>query len=124
MLYVADTEPARLWAFDIAAPGVVNKHGWPSPHGGRIIAGLPSFQRFDSLAVEASGNVAVATLHAGCITVIAPDGRVVRTVTMPDEFPTNICFGGPDMRTAYVTLSATGRLGALDWPEPGLRLNY
>jgi gluconolactonase len=103
---------------------VVNKHGWPSPHGGRIIAGLPGFQRFDSLAVEASGNVAVATLHAGCITVIAPDGRVVRTTTMPDEFPTNICFGGPDMRTAYVTLSATGRLGALDWPEPGLRLNY
>ena len=38
------------------------------------------FQRFDSLAVEASGNVAVATLHAGCITVIAPDGKVVRQV--------------------------------------------
>ena len=123
-LYVAETEPARLWAFDIASPGVVTKQGWPSPHGGRIIAGLGGFQRFDSLAVEASGNIAVATLHAGCITVIAPDGRVVRTVAMPDEFPTNICFGGPDMRTAYVTLSATGRLGALDWAEPGLRLNF
>ena len=72
------------------------------------------FQRFDSLAVEASGNVAVATLHAGCITVIAPNGNVVRQVAMPDEFPTNICFGGPELRTAYVTLSATGRLGALD----------
>jgi gluconolactonase len=90
----------------------------------RIVAGLGSFQRFDSLAVEASGNVAVATLHAGCITVIAPDGKVVRQVTVPDEFPTNICFGGPDLRTAYVTLSATGRLGALDWGEPGLRLNF
>ena len=77
-LYVADTEPARLWAFDIASPGVVTKQGWPSPHGGRVIAGLGGFQRFDSLAVEASGNVAVATLHAGCITVIAPDGKVVR----------------------------------------------
>ena len=124
VLYVADTEPARLWAFDIAEPGKVNKHGWPSPNGGRIVAGLPGFQRFDSLAVEANGNVAVATLHAGCITVIAPDGKIVRQVTMPDEFPTNICFGGPDMRTAYVTLSATGRLGALDWAEPGLKLNF
>jgi hypothetical protein len=28
------------------------------------------------------------------------------------------------MRTAYVTLSATGRLGALEWPEPGLKLNF
>src|SRR6516164_7191518 len=64
VLYVADTEPARLWAFDIASPGVVRKQGWPSPAGGRIIAGLGGFQRFDSLAVEAGGNVAVATLHA------------------------------------------------------------
>ena len=74
--------------------------------------------------MEAGGNIAVATLHNGCITVIAPDGRVVRTVAMPDEFPTNICFGGADMRTAYVTLSATGRLGALDWAEPGLRFRF
>jgi gluconolactonase len=124
VLYVADTEPARLWAFDIASPGVVKKQGWPSPHGGRIIAGLGGFQRFDSLAVQANGDVAVATLHAGCITVISPDGKVVRQVTMPDEFPTNICFGGPDLRTAYVTLSATGRLGSLAWPEPGLKLNF
>ena len=74
--------------------------------------------------MQANGDVAVATLHAGCITVIAPDGKVVRQVTMPDEFPTNICFGGADMRTAYVTLSATGRLGALEWAEPGLKLNF
>ncbi len=42
---------------------------------------------------------------------------------MPEIYPTNICFGGPDMRTAFVTLSLTGKLAALDWPEPGLRLN-
>src|SRR5579864_3690796 len=94
VLYVADTEPARLWAFEVTAPGVVKKQGWPSPHGGRIIAGLGGFQRFDSLAVQANGDVAVATLHAGCITVISPGGNVVRRVEMPDEFPTNICFGG------------------------------
>jgi gluconolactonase len=61
---------------------------------------------------------------AGCITVIAPDGRIVRQVAMPDVYPTNICFGGADLRTAYVTLSATGKLGALEWPEPGLKLNF
>src|SRR6516162_3973000 len=46
VLYVAETEPARLWAFDITEPGAVRKQGWPSPHGGRLIAGLPGFQRF------------------------------------------------------------------------------
>ena len=43
---------------------------------------------------------------------------------MADPVTTNICFGGPDMRTAYVTLSGTGQLVALDWPEPGLRPAY
>ena len=56
VLYVAETEPARLWAFDITAPGVVNKQGWPSPNGGRLVTGLGGFQRFDSLAVDAAGE--------------------------------------------------------------------
>lgn len=123
-LYVADTEAARLWAFDVAAPGELRKHAFPSSHGGRLVAGLPGFARFDSLAVQANGDVCVAALVAGCIAVIAPDGRIVREVAMPDTHPTNICFGGADLRTAYVSLSETGRLGVLDWPEPGLKLNF
>jgi len=42
---------------------------------------------------------------------------------MPDVYPTNMCFGGPDRRTAYITLSGTGRLGMMQWPEPGLQLH-
>jgi gluconolactonase len=124
VLYVAETEPARLWAFDVEQPGVVKQQGWPSPHGGRLVAGLAGFQRFDSLAVDADGNICVATLISGCISVIAPDGRLLRQVPMPDPVTTNICFGGPDLRTAYVTLSGTGQLVALGWPAPGLRLAY
>jgi gluconolactonase len=123
-LYVADTESSRLFAFDIEAPGRLRTEPFPAPFGGRLVCGLPGYQRFDSLAVAASGNIAVATLITGRITVIAPDGRVVRQVEMPDVYPTNICFGGADLKTAYVTLSATGRLAAIDWPEPGLRLNF
>ena len=124
VLYVAETEPARLWAFDITEPGVVKQQGWPSPHGGRLVTGLPGFQRFDSLAVDAAGNICVATLLSGCISVIAPDGRLVRQVPMGDPMTTNICFGGPDLTTAYVTLSGTGQLVAMDWPDRGLRLGY
>lgn len=124
IVYVADTEPARLWAFDIESPGILRLDPFPSPNGGRLIAGLPGYQRFDSLAVEENGAICVATLVTGCITVIAPDGRVVRQELMPDSHPTNICFGGPDRRTAYITLSETGRLGVMDWPDPGLTLNF
>ena len=42
---------------------------------------------------------------------------------MPDVYTTNICFGGPDLRTAFVTLSGAGKLVAFEWERPGLRLN-
>ena len=87
-------------------------------------AGLPGSARFDSLKVMASGNIAVATLNTGFITEISPAGDIVRAVKMPDRYPTNICFGGADMRTAYITLSDGGQLGVMQWPEPGLKLNF
>ena len=123
-LYVADTEGARLWAFEVEAPGVLRKPTGHAPHSGRVIAGLPGPARFDSLAVMANGNITVATLTTGMITEISPSGAIVREVKMPDIYPTNICFGGADMRTAYITLSDSGRLGVMRWPEPGLKLNF
>jgi len=124
-VYVAETPTARLWAFSIDTPGTIT----PSEviyrgERGRPIAGLGGYQMFDSLAVEASGNVCVATLVSGCISVIAPDGRLVEQVPTHDPVTTNIAFGGPELRTAYVTLSGRGELVALDWPRPGLPLNF
>ena len=123
-LYVAETETARLWAFPVEAPGRLGKLAFPSPHGGRLVCGLPGFQRFDSLAVDAAGNICVATLMSGCVSVVAPDGGSVHQVPTGDVYTTNICFGGPAMRTAYLTLSAQGALAAMDWPQPGLGLNH
>ena len=124
VLYVAETETARLWAFDLNGPGEIRRHPFPSPHGGRLVAGLGGYQRFDSLAVDADGNICVATLVTGCVTVISPQGKILRTVAFPDRWVTNICFGGPDLATAYVTLSMTGRLVAMAWERLGLPLEY
>jgi gluconolactonase len=126
-LYYAETEGARVWAFDITGPGEVSKHAWPSPHGGRMVVAAPGghYQKFDSMAVDALGNLCVATLLHGGISVISPDGRMCSHVPLPDPYTTNICFGGKDRRTAYITLSGSGRLIAVDdWPIPGLALNY
>ena len=126
-LYYAETEGARLWAFDVTGPGTVERHPWPSMHGARMVAAAPGgrYQRFDSMAVDAFGNACVATLLHGGITVISPDGSLSSHVPLPDPFTTNLCFGGADMRTVFVTLSGTGKLIAIDdWPVPGLRLNY
>ena len=122
-LYVAETGPGRLWAFDIDAPGHIKKGNSRYPNGGELVAGLAGFQLFDSLAVEECGNICVATLYHGGITVISPNGRILDHVAMPDDFTTNICFGGPNMCSAFVTLSSTGKLVRLDWPRAGLKLH-
>ena len=109
-----------MW--DVVAPGeVAPTLGFG---GGMLLCGLPGFQLFDSLAVDGAGNVCVATLVNGGITVIAPSGEVLEQVSTSDPLTTNICFGGDDLRTAYVTCSGTGRLVAFDWPRPGLRLAH
>ncbi len=125
VLYVADTVSARLYAFDIEAPGVLAEAGSSWAHAGRVVGGAPPGPAgFDSLAVLANGNVVVAALSIGKLIEFSPQGAIVREVAVPDIYPTNLCFGGADMRTAYVTLSDSGRLGVLRWPTPGLRLAY
>lgn len=124
-VYVAETPTARLWAFEIGRPGEIT----PGPaiyrgEIGRPIAGLGGYQMFDSLGVEASGNVCVATLISGCISVIAPDGKLVEQVPTGDNVTTNIAFGGEGLKTAYITLSGKGELVAMDWPRGGLPLNF
>ena len=55
--------------------------------------------------------------------VVAVDAGVEH-VPLPDILVTNVCFGGPDLSTAFVTLSGTGKLVALKWPRPGLPLAF
>ncbi|MCC6195035.1 MAG: SMP-30/gluconolactonase/LRE family protein [Burkholderiales bacterium] len=123
-LYVAETVTGRVWAFDVTAPGEIAKRPFPSPNGGRLLAGLPGFQLFDSLAVDSAGHVCVATMFNAGITEIAPDGHVLAHVALPDRFTTNLCFGGPDLRTVFATQSSSGRVVAVPWPRPGLALNF
>lgn len=124
VLYVCETETGRLWAWDVEGPGALKKLPWPSTHGGRLVCQFPGFRRLDSMCVAASGNLVVATLVSGEITTAAPSGEIVHVAQMPDLMPTNICLGGPDMRTAYVTLSTTGRLVRMPWHEAGYRLPF
>lgn len=125
-LYVAETPTGRLWRWEVTAPGEVATI-FPHPHGGGLVCSLPDHQWFDSLGVEAGGNVCVATIYNPGITVVSPDGAIEH-VPLPgdlyDPLPTNIAWGGDDMRTAYITLSTTGRVMACRWPRPGLRLPF
>ncbi|MGH1423286.1 MAG: SMP-30/gluconolactonase/LRE family protein [Pseudooceanicola sp.] len=121
-VYVAETRTSRVWGFDITAPGQVKKPTGFLP--GRLLTTLPDFQLLDSLAMQEDGRVCVATLMRGGISIVGEDGSVEYIQFPGDPYITNICFGGPDMRDAWVTASGTGVLYHCRWPYPGLRLNF
>ena len=123
-LYVAETPTGRLWAYELAGPGRLSGARRDKADGGRLVPGRPGYYLFDSLAVDAQGGVCVATLIDGGITVLQPRGGEPRHVPMPDLLTTNICFGGSDLQTAFITLSSTGLLVSMPWEMPGLPLNY
>jgi gluconolactonase len=124
VLYVTETETARLWRFRLVAPGQPEILPYPSPNGGRIVFGAGGFQRFDGIKVEADGRVCIATLQRGGITTVAPEDGFAAHTPLPDRHTTNLCFGGSDLRTVHVTLSSTGRLARLRWPRAGHPLNF
>jgi gluconolactonase len=124
-VYVAETITARCWAFSLSGPGrIVPADGPYRGEQGTVLVGLGGYQMFDSLAVDGDGHVCIATLVTGAVSDVWPDGRRVDQYLLPDMMVTNVCFGGPDLRTAYATLSRGGTLVSFEWPRPGLPLNY
>lgn len=122
-LYAAETYTCRLMAFNIISPGKVD--GAAGPGGPGIPVYRPGgYKFFDSLAIEAGGNICVATIGECGISVISPGGDLIEFVPTDDIFTTNIAFGGNDMCDAYITLSGTGRLVKTRWNRPGLQLQH
>jgi gluconolactonase len=127
-IYVAETGPGRVWAWDVDGPGRVSPPGEPprGPGGALLLHGFAGYQLLDSLAVDGAGNVCVATLITGAVSILADDGTLLRQIAVPepDPYVTNICFAGADSRTAFITSSGLGKLYTLQWPYPGLDLAF
>ncbi len=122
-LYAAETYTCRLMAFNVIAPGKVDASAGPGGPGIPIYRPA-GYKFFDSLGMEANGNICVATIGESGISVISPTGELVEFVATDDIFTTNICFGGADMQDAFITLSGSGRLVKTRWNRPGLKLQY
>lgn len=123
-LYVTETPTAALWRFDVTGPGALQLKPGVRWMTGDWIARGGVGQGFDSLKVEVGGNICVATLGVGGISVFSPQGDRIEFHPTNDPFTTNIAFGGKDLRDAWVTLAGSGRLVRTRWPRPGLALAH
>ena len=125
ILYYAETYTGRVFRRTIVEPGVLEPLARvvelePSA----LLVGLPGMELIDSLAVDGDGWICVGALVRGGITSISPDGGTIERISTGDSHTTNICFGGDNLNTAYITLSGSGRLVSTPWPRHGLRLAH
>jgi gluconolactonase len=120
-LYVALTHERQILAFDVLGPGELSPQ---APLPGRVLASFGGRDYLDSMRLEADGTLCIGTLVASGIRRVTSRGRVLELMRVPDLIPATLCFGGPGLRTAWITGSTTGTLHRVRWPAPGLRLTH
>ncbi len=120
-VYVADSIAGSVWGCELAGPGQLQMAEVPA-WTGRTVGRQTDLAGLDSMAVEASGRICVASAPQR-ICIITPDG-LTENVAVPDPMPTNLCFGGADMRDVWITGGAGGTLIKTRWPRPGAPLAF
>ena len=111
ILYVNESVQRNIWMYDIAADGSLS--------GKRLLIKFDDFG-MDGMRVDVDGNLYVTRYGKGTVVKLSPQGRILREISVPGAKPSNITFGGPDGRTAYVTEVVQGRLLQFRVDRPGL----
>ena len=65
--------------------------------------------RPDGGAADSEGAYWCAMMEGSRLLRLSPEGEILRDITLPARCPTMLCFGGPDLRTLYITTSRNGR---------------
>lgn len=111
VLYLNESVQRNVWAFDIQPRGTVaNK---------RLLKRFPDFA-FDGMRCDIDGNLYITRHGKGTVIKFSPEGKTLREVDVLGKNPSNLCFGGPDGRTVYVTEVEHQRLVSFRADRPGL----
>jgi sugar lactone lactonase YvrE len=108
----ADTKAHAVYAFDldVASGGLSRRRVFKQFAARTEGQPLASYGgRPDGAAMDTEGAYWVAMFEGQCLLRIAPDGQVLRELTLPVRCPTMPCFGGADLRTLYITTSREKR---------------
>lgn len=110
-LYVNESVQKNIWVFPIRDDGTLGEK--------RLLKQFPDFG-FDGMRCDADGNLYVTRYGKGTVVVVTPEGKELREVDVLGKQPSNLCFGGPDGRTVYVTEVEHTRLVQFRVDRPGL----
>ncbi len=120
-LYVAETLRSCVWIYDIVAPGeATNRRLFcRQPHVPDVPVCGP-----DGMAFDTEGNLLVAHYGSGFVFVYDRQGVAVDRIVCGGVAPTNVCFGGIDHSTLFITVDDTDEMVAVDWGVAGQRLHF
>jgi len=110
-LYVNESVQRNVWAFRIERDRSIS--------GKRLLIQFPD-AGLDGMRCDVDGNLYITRSNKGMVSVVSPQGKVLHEVDVLGKHPTNLCFGGPDGRTCYVTEAEKGRLVKFRTDRPGL----
>lgn len=110
-LYVNESVQKNIWAFTIDKDKKLTDK--------RLLKKFPD-HGFDGMRVDVDGNLYVTRYGKGTVAVVSPKGEVIREIDVLGARPSNICFGGPDGKTCYVTEVEHQRLVSFRVDRPGL----
>jgi sugar lactone lactonase YvrE len=110
-LYVNETVQRKVWQFDIQRNGELKNK--------RLLIEFPD-HGFDGMRCDVDGNLYITRYGKGTVVKVSPAGKVLREIEVLGARPSNLCFGGPDGRTCYVTEVEHGRLVQFRVDRPGL----
>jgi gluconolactonase len=110
-LYVNESAQRNIWAFDIEKDGALaNK---------RLVKKFED-AGFDGMRCDVDGNLYIARYGKGTVVKMSSKGEILQEVDVLGMSPSNLCFGGPDGKTVYVTEVTKQRLVSFRTDLPGL----
>jgi gluconolactonase len=100
-LYVNESVQRNVWVFDLAADGTLSNKKL-----------LHHFEDggMDGMRCDVQGNLYIARHGKGEVAVLSPEGNVIQTIQTIGKKVSNICFGGKNGKTCYITLQDRGCL--------------
>ena len=110
-LYVNESVQRNVWAFAIAPDGALVRK--------RLLKQFPD-HGFDGMRCDVDGNLYLTRHGKGTVVKLTPQGEVLQEIAVLGANPTNLCFGGPDGRTVYVTEAEQRRIVQFRVDRPGL----
>lgn len=120
-LYVAETLRSCVWVYDVTKPGKAANR--------RLFCRQPPVPDVpvygpDGMAFDTEGNLFVTHFGSGHVYVYDTGGGEVDRIACGGTSPTNVCFGGPDHSTLFITVDDTGEMVTVDWGVRGETLNF